>query len=1534
MGKFFFSLMSTFRYLIILLIFAVINTSSASALECIIANDMGGAYRTVVKANPAGLRDDSGYKQDSKSLVENADELPDDISPSQRADWVDSKVFTSGSDGFYFEIEGSWTPWYGNFKVITDKYGNEITIRANQNQLCILETLNPGSSALGVKGELDYVTSAYDLQEKESGYTKIFLTPENQQPCWLTTGEGLYIAFFGKTGYELPEIATHLKTAVVACDKPYATDKNGDSIITINECYLTGDASMKNMAYYKPYRSEYLIGGIRCDKDFFHGTNINKIGINDCYEEVEKSNGNKEKVDRTIFTFEAPYLYKRKNKDIVRNNERVKFIIYDRYYRDNVGEYVINMYRGVSDIEDEGIIKKILGDLEQVFVGSRNAGGILKNTDAYGKEKDPLLTQVYNYIVKDTIFAWVCRVSIILYMMFLGLQFAMGSLEYKTKELMGILLKLTFILGFTTATSWQVYDYFVVRFFLDGFSDIIVMIANITQKMFDPTAGGVGSGGSMASKFQFIDDSITFLFSDSITRKIQGLFFGVWFGFIVIPIFYILAIYFIYQLVNAIFPYIIMFIQAVLALALGPIFISFYLFKTTEHMFKNWLAFVGARFTNMAFLFLFLFTFSAIIKQQFSKLLFFEVCKVPVLQAATNTDGDVDSVLNFFSFGLKVWDARWTDSYPQPGFIGFCIDLLFIGVLIYLFGMIMKKVPNIIDSMIDIGGESGGGLKRGQSVFGGKQQTLSEALDSSIKVQGKWDGKKYGKDTGIVSRAKGILKDGAKNVAGKAGSGLWDITGGKAINAIKDKVDSNSLMANAMVDSKLKGMDAVNDATDNYKNKILESGRYSGSDVDKKVSEFKSKMEEEYVKDPIRNEMKRVSQDVAKFAASMASQGKPLSADTIERLTKDRMNDFIGKELAMKPDQIGDYAKYYENSSLLKNMKFAADERGDTGKLSQSEYLRTQREFKLQEASSRLGISGENMNKDNKVQGGKINEYNQNMLGRLNREESYTDRKHHKKNAKKYERDLDRLKGKKNLVEEHAAVMKEQERLVKAQYSSALKEKADLLKRQEKLTAELDGRRKQQERDNLDKEISRMKKLSEDTKLQEGIRERAKNQMEALEKRKAENVRELELRKKLDEAANATNKLINIGQKGKTQINDESAYNNAVLAEKKIKDELKALNESRTKYEDLAKVSDQLNKDLNGRGLISKVDSVREDEAIKKELQRENLGEDRKNQLESLQTKKNEIQNLEKIAAGAQGKQKDELQNELDMKKKELDEDRKRLLQNADKDSLYNKEAIVKVDEDLERLSKLKERAEGGELNTKIDDQLRDLKDLEGKRKELEELGDSDPTKKSRLEKEIDDLSLSVSKRSDEIDGTMDLSNHLRDNKIDDESLKLRKEIEDIKVEDAVLQNNLREVVEEAKNITTISDIGDKHYEAQGSVNLAVEGLGEDFGIKGITGLGLGEDNKDLIGFGKGAASAILGSDFEGTSSSKDNVDNTADVLNRTKLRMAKQQHKILQFQLAQAESSGDEKAVDDIKEQIKEAKKQIRIIQDDVDDD
>lgn len=1325
----------------------MLNYASANTNECIIAEDMGSSFQVIVEANPIGLTVDAGFEQDVVS---------------QRANWTDSGVFTSGDPyGFYFTIEGSWTPWYGNFQNKKDSRGNYYQLMAEKNQFCVLKTINSQSPVIGVRGEFDYITSSYSVVDNGSGggYSKIFVESHKQQSCWLTTGEGLYIAFFGRSGAELPEIATHLKSAEVVCPTPYNTDKNGDKLLTLDECYAVGDETKKNMAYYAPYRSEYIVGYAECDSIYFHGNKTSgKIGINDCYEEVKQEDGTIAIYDRTRFVYDVPYLYKLKNKAVVGKNERVKFIIYDRYYRDNVGRYIINMYRGVSDMKDPGLMEKILRDLEDVFVGSRSDKGILEGG---------ILSQFYEYIIKDAMFGWVVRIGVLLYITFLGLSFAMGSLEYKTKELMGILLKLTFVLSFTTVTSWKVYDYFIVRFFLDGFSSIIVMIANITNRMFDATASVVAVGGTLSSKFAFIDTLITFLFSNSITRKIQGLFFGVWFGFIVIPIFYILVIYYVYQLVNAIFPYIIMFIQAVLALALGPIFIAFYLFETTQHMFKNWLAFIGARFTNMAFLFLFLFAFATIIRQQFVNILHFRVCKIPLLQALGSGDGSISGVLNFFSFGVKVWDAVWTDSYPEPRFIGFCINLLFIYVLIYLFGLIMRKVPNIIDSMISIDGESGGGLKRGQSLFGGKAGwTFSEALDSSIKIRGK-DGKDKGIYTKITDKIEGLAKRGISS----ATDGLWDNTAGALSRSVKNRF-AGSKFKDAAGFANQRGLDAVNSATANYEARL---GDGSESEVDK----YRSKLEKELVKDPINNEFQRAGKDLE----AMRRAGYKLNSDTIERLIKDRMNGFISREFG---GDLSQYSPYIDNSSLLKTMKFGASDDAEKD-ISESEYLRILRQFKLQEAQSRLGLSGQD-----------AFGYQKSIANKLNTG-SFMAGKDRKSSAKDYLKGDKQSKERDALLRDRDAVLKEQTALMQLELSNNLKERSRILKEESDLLKKLHDERMGQEKSNIEKEIARMEKL-----------------------------------KSSEAFKNAENK----------------------AAMDKYMSDLEMARKGKFNYDDLTRSAD----DLSARIKLSRIDQSLEALAIKNEYDRAFEASDgiRTFKAGSIEGNKNLL--AEWRASESRYGVSAESQREIGKLNKSINDVRLEMLN--DPNSLYNIETVAKADKD-------------GALYNENNLRINDISSAEYAR--LEELNRQERANSEAIQNLINDAA------------NMGVS-------------------------------------------TEVSGVINVEKDENKSMNLVLEGINnETFGVQGIKSLGLGEDNDDPLGFGKGAAAAILGADFK-TADENVKVKDTNDLININRLRMAKQQHKILEFQLSQAKNSGDNKVVSEIEEQIKENNKQIRIIQDDVD--
>lgn len=755
-------------------IFMFILICDSYSGECVYARDTGNLFRIIVPAKP-DLTISNGYTNNTTS---------------QRAAWTDSKLYTNG-DPFYFEIEGMWTPWSATYDLIGgDSQENKNAYAGIQQKkgdtfFCNITTKNEGVERFDRDGEFDYISSIMTVGDKPN-YTKTYFANQDQKTCWLTAGEGLYIGFFGRTGNELPSLATHLKVANILCDEQYLVDLNNDGIKTINECLYSNkclkDANCSeseklnnnnkcledtncseseklnntNMAYYTP-------GSVRCESDFYHKNKFLQngvIGINDCYQDVEYANGIFRE-DKTIFIFSADYLYKNVLKETAKKNERIKFVIYDRYYGDNVGQYVINIYGGAQNNSDKGLIEKIVADLEDVFVGSRNEYGIFEGG---------AMTTLYNYLISDTEFALIVRLLIVFYMIFLGFSFAIGQLEYKAKELMNMLLKLTFILVFTSPTSWQMYNNFIVRFFYDGFMSIISMVGNLSAKLLQSeNVVSSTSSSSMASAFYFIDNIILSLFSQTTTAKILGLFFGVWYGFIVIPIIYILILYYIYQLINAVFPYIVMFIQAVFALFLGPIFIPTILFKKTENIFKGWLNFVGGRFANMIFSFTVIYVFWMIIKQQFDSLLFFNSCKVPLWQAVSSDA--VGPVAEFFSLGINVWDANWDNLTPSkdiPGFFDMCFALIFLFVMIYLFGIVMKKIPTITDSMFTIdNAKKGGGLDfSGQSRFG-NIGGLFDNLNKSIQIgTGEFKGGKE-RRVGITEFIETKISSGATTIRKK-----------------------------------------------------------------------------------------------------------------------------------------------------------------------------------------------------------------------------------------------------------------------------------------------------------------------------------------------------------------------------------------------------------------------------------------------------------------------------------------------------------------------------------------------------------------------------------------------------------------------------------------------------------------------------------------------------------------------------------------------------------------------------------------------
>lgn len=767
-------LLHVFTYLFISI---VIFISYALSDGYIPAEETGETKYITIKAKPDVIVSGTTYL-DSKS--------------SQIATWVDTAYKTDGNvEGFYMEITGGWNPWGGNYNTTSD--------------LCAVATVNKNSPEIEVNGEFDYITSSYILPPDTTTFDLTPRASDAQKKCWLTAGSGLYIAFFGETGYMTPDLATHLKMADIACDAQYSTDKNGDGIFTIDECYDPNDPERNNQAYYVPYKSEYITGGVRCDLTSFKqkpGADINKIRVSDCLEEI-----NEQLINRAIFTFKAPYLYKDSKKTRVPKNEVIKFTIYDSYYSDNVGEYNIKFYKGASTEQKEGVFEKIMKSIESMFSIStedkNNAGEIIldsieekrqsiiqkikdkvksffgvslsdkylfNNTkiilstinfnnynninislfsSAYAenntteeslyRDKVNLIGTFYNYIVRDSVFTNAIRILLALYISFFGLNLAMGNIQYSVKDAMNLLLRLTFVLVFTMPAGWDFYNKYVVDFFLYALMYTTTTIINIMNKIFDPFAYiYIPNGTSLSSIFINIDSTIFYLFSEVLANRLEALLFGHGWGFIIVIFMVLTILNTIIKITNAAFPIIISYMELVLALMLGPIFISFYLFKTTESICMNWLSFLGSRCLNIFFTVTILLVFTELIKGQYIdvfsysiyktdgwELLFF---KVLLIIFGILTFGIGPALLKLWDFVVYVPDYTGTVTNTFWTLSG---KVLGINVILQLFGVITKHLPSVVDSLVDIKGGKGGKMKDivgNTSLFQTTDIAISDAL--------------------------------------------------------------------------------------------------------------------------------------------------------------------------------------------------------------------------------------------------------------------------------------------------------------------------------------------------------------------------------------------------------------------------------------------------------------------------------------------------------------------------------------------------------------------------------------------------------------------------------------------------------------------------------------------------------------------------------------------------------------------------------------------------------------------------------------
>jgi len=613
---------------------------------------------------------------ESKPVADGIYGTYDPLGGGQRVDWHDTG-FKSNGDRFLMYISGKWAPLMGDTmnastlaalprcNFCAKKHG-----QANMNCMCYDgQSPAPENGPGGNPISTDCSTAANQndpakctcttLQGSVLGYgayhfplnilnkDETVKSSDRQTNCKFDRGMGAYIALWGSRGTNVPLRAYHLFSQEEIC----SVKRNSDG-----QCVDDSGNDITRYEIISPNSRIFM----KDDKNDNNGTDTNTADDE----------------------YHTP-------------NEVIKHIMWDQYYSDNYGQYNLHIIRGVGNRYEPGLIEYLVGIVEDVLIGPVGDDG---------KRSGGILEFMYKAIVKDSGFVMAVHVSLILYIALFGAAHLFGVVEMNKKEVLNRILKIGLIVFFTSGESWYFYNKIVVAFFKDSMDYVVAMIMDLSDANQDPSSMTIvaqmdrTTATSSATRFSYVDLMIRNLMSLAVAKKILGLFFFNLFGFLYLPLIYALIGFFIYVMLFVASMYIINVIKIVFVLALGPIFMVFTLFTKTANMFKNWLAFLGARSLEIIIMFTVLYFFLNILDRNFNDLFYYRAC------------GESHS-LGLFSIIIY-------HSYIDRTFIDWMTRFVTIAGLIFITKMMVEKAMHIAGSLISIGGvanKGGDGKGHGES---------------------------------------------------------------------------------------------------------------------------------------------------------------------------------------------------------------------------------------------------------------------------------------------------------------------------------------------------------------------------------------------------------------------------------------------------------------------------------------------------------------------------------------------------------------------------------------------------------------------------------------------------------------------------------------------------------------------------------------------------------------------------------------------------------------------------------------------------
>ena len=231
----------------------------------------------------------------------------------------------------------------------------------------------------------------------------------------------------------------------------------------------------------------------------------------------------------------------------------------DDYYSDNIGHYKVKVKYTFAG-ETSSIVSKLLNKLITPIVDNFTN----------------LSHQIYaNFGSRH--FLNIVRMSLMIYIMVYGVQFALGLTKISAYDLLFRIIKIGVVVElFDVANSWSFFNTYFFQFFQSGMNSLISYVTG------DYTANKIGIFGFVDGIFSIFFAKQTWIKLLALGPHLVGIFY-------MIAIIQIMALY-ILILARAIVAYLLVIVGIALLISLAPIFFVLLLFKKTKSYFDNWIA--------------------------------------------------------------------------------------------------------------------------------------------------------------------------------------------------------------------------------------------------------------------------------------------------------------------------------------------------------------------------------------------------------------------------------------------------------------------------------------------------------------------------------------------------------------------------------------------------------------------------------------------------------------------------------------------------------------------------------------------------------------------------------------------------------------------------------------------------------------------------------------------------------------------------------------------------------------------------------